>query len=77
MSPAAQAGIDPELMHRVAAIAAGGLSSLPHNGAVVTLLAISGATHRGSYRDVAIVMLIGTLLALGTIIVLGLTFGAF
>ncbi len=74
---AAQAGIDPELMHRVAAIAAGGLSSLPHNGAVVTLLAISGATHRGSYRDVAIVMLIGTLLALGTIIVLGLTCGAF
>ena len=74
---AAQAGIAPELMHRVAAIAAGGLSSLPHNGAVVTLLAISGATHRGSYRDVAIVMLIGNLVALTTIIGLGLAFGAF
>ncbi len=74
---AAAAGIEPDLMHRVAAIAAGGLSSLPHNGAVVTLLAISGATHRGSYRDIAIVMLIGTLLALAAIIVLGLAFGSF
>ena len=74
---AAAAGIDLQLMHRVATIAAGGLSSLPHNGAVVTLLAISGATHRGSYRDVAIVMLFGTLLALTTTIALGLTFGAF
>ena len=58
-------------------IGAGSLDSLPHNGAVVTLLAISGATHRGSYRDVAIVMLIGTLLALTTIIGPGLAFGSF
>ena len=71
------AGIDPQLMHRVASIAAGGLSSLPHNGAVVTLLAISGATHRGSYRDVAVVMLVGTLLALITVVGLGLAFGSF
>jgi len=74
---AAQAGIAPELMHRVATIAAGGLSSLPHNGAVVTLLAVSGATHRGSYRDGAIVMLIGSLLALLAVIGLGLAFGSF
>ena len=74
---AESAGIDPQLMHRVASIAAGGLSSLPHNGAVVTLLAISGATHRGSYRDVAVVMLVGTLLALATVVGLGLAFGAF
>jgi len=77
MQLATAAGIEPELMHRVATIAAGGLSSLPHNGAVVTLLAVSGATHRGSYRDVAIVMLIGSLLALLTVIGLGLAFGAF
>lgn len=74
---AAAAGIDPELMHRVASISSGGLSSLPHNGAVVTLLAIAGVGHKGSYRDIAVVMLGGTVLALTVIIVLGLLFGAF
>ncbi|MEA3643691.1 MAG: GntP family permease [Lamprobacter sp.] len=73
----AAAGIDPELMHRVASIASGGLSSLPHNGAVVTLLAIAGVSHKGSYRDIAVVMIGGTLVALITIIVLGLLFGSF
>ena len=38
-------GINPELMHRVAAIGSGALAMLPHNGAVVTLLAICGATN--------------------------------
>jgi len=74
---AAGAGIDPELMHRVAAIASGGLSSLPHNGAVVTLLAIAGVGHKGSYRDIAMVMLGGTLMALVTVITLGMLFGSF
>ncbi|MBK5940535.1 transporter [Halochromatium roseum] len=74
---AVAAGIDPELMHRVASIASGGLSSLPHNGAVVTLLAIAGVSHKGSYRDIAVVMIGGTLVALITIIVLGLLFGSF
>ncbi len=74
---AAAAGVDPALMHRVAAIGCGGLSSLPHNGAVVTLLAICGATHRGSYRDLAMVMLVGTILALVVIITLGKVVGSF
>jgi H+/gluconate symporter-like permease len=74
---AAAADIDPALMHRVAAIGCGGLSSLPHNGAVVTLLAICGATHRSSYRDVAMVMLVGTILALAVVITLGKVVGSF
>jgi H+/gluconate symporter-like permease len=74
---AAAAGIDPTLMHRVAAIGCGGLSGLPHNGAVVTLLAICGATHRGSYRDIAMVMVVGTILALVVIITLGKLIGSF
>jgi hypothetical protein len=41
---AAAVGVDPALMHRVAAISSGALAMLPHNGAVVTLLAICGAT---------------------------------
>ena len=46
---AVAAGIDPELMHRVAVMAAGGLDTLPHSGAVITLLAICGLTHKQSY----------------------------
>src|SRR5215472_178636 len=49
MQIAADLGIDPGLMHRVAVIGAGTLDTLPHNGAVVTLLAVCGATHRKSY----------------------------
>jgi hypothetical protein len=45
---ATEQGIDPALMHRVAVIGAGTLDSLPHNGAVVTLLAVCGATHRAA-----------------------------
>ncbi len=32
--------IAPEVMHRVASIASGGLDALPQNGAVVTLLSV-------------------------------------
>jgi H+/gluconate symporter-like permease len=74
---AAAAGIDPALMHRVAAISCGTLAMLPHNGAVVTLLAICGATQRGSYREIMMVGLVGPLVALVFVIVTGKLFGAF
>ena len=74
---AQQFGIDPELMHRVAAMASGGFDSLPHNGAVITLLAICGLTHRASYADVGVVSVVIPVLALITVVVLGSTFGAF
>jgi H+/gluconate symporter-like permease len=73
----AAAGIDPALMHRVASISSGALAMLPHNGAVVTLLAICGATQRGSYREIMMVGLVGPLLALTVVIALGKLFGAF
>ena len=46
MRLAAEQGIDPALLHRVAVIGSGTLDSLPHNGAVVTLLAVCGVTHQ-------------------------------
>lgn len=70
-------GIDPALMHRVAVIGAGTLDSLPHNGAVVSLLAVCGATHRDSYRDIVIVGILGPIVALIAVIVLGTLFGSF
>ncbi len=74
---AAELGIDPALMHRVAVIGAGTLDSLPHNGAVVTLLAVCGATHKESYLDIVMVAIVGALLALAAVIVLGTLFGSF
>ena len=55
------AGIPPEVLHRVAAMASGGMDTLPHNGAVITLLAVTGLTHRQSYRDIFAVTVIKTL----------------
>jgi len=60
VSWAHDAGIDPQLLHRVASMASGGMDTLPHNGAVITLLAITGLTHRQSYRDIFAVTLIKT-----------------
>lgn len=77
MGLAATYGIDPALMHRVAVIGSGSLDSLPHNGAVVTLLAVCGATHKESYRDIVMVGIAGALLALVAVIVLGSLFGSF
>jgi H+/gluconate symporter-like permease len=74
---AADIGLAPALLHRVAVIAAGTLDTLPHNGAVITLLAVCGSTHRESYRDIVIVGIIGPIIALAAVIVLGSTFGSF
>jgi len=77
MQMAAMHGIDPALLHRVAVMSSGTLDSLPHNGAVVTLLAVCGSTHRESYRDLVIVSIVGALIALAVVIVLGSLFGSF
>ena len=70
-------GIDPGLLHRVAVIGAGTLDSLPHNGAVVTLLAVCNSTHRESYLDIVMVSIVGGLLALAVVIILGSAVGSF
>jgi H+/gluconate symporter-like permease len=77
MRMAAEWGIDPALMHRVAVMGAGTLDSLPHNGGIVSLLAVCGATHRQSYFDIAVVGVVGPMLALVTVIALGSRFGSF
>jgi len=48
-------GISPEAFHRVASLASGGLDTLPHNGAVLTLLTITGMSHKESYKDIFVV----------------------
>ncbi|MFJ8065291.1 GntP family permease [Psychrobacillus sp. NPDC096426] len=55
------AGIPLEVMHRVIAMAAGGMDTLPHNGAVLTLLMVCGLTHRQAYKDIFAITIIKTL----------------
>lgn len=74
---AVAAGIDPELMHRVAVMAAGGLDTLPHSGAVITLLAICGLTHKQSYLNLAMVTMVIPLIATTLVIILGSLLGSF
>lgn len=61
---AASTGIAPEAFHRIASIASGGLDALPHNGAVITILIVTGLTHKESYRDIAVVAIVFPILSL-------------
>jgi H+/gluconate symporter-like permease len=58
IAAAHSAGIPLEVLHRIAAMASGGMDTLPHNGAVITLLAVTGLTHKQSYRDIFAITLI-------------------
>ncbi|MBW9116504.1 GntP family permease [Rhizobium cauense] len=77
MDIAAKTGLNPELMHRVAVIGAGTLDSLPHNGAVVTLLAVCGVSHKDGYLDLAMAAIASALVALVFVIAIGSLFGSF
>ena len=54
LEKATSLGLSPELLHRIASLASGGLDTLPHNGAVLTLLAVSHCSHKESYWDVCV-----------------------
>lgn len=56
-------GLNPEAMHRVASVASGGLDSLPHNGAVITILVASKLTHKDAYKHIFAVSVIAPLIA--------------
>jgi len=60
VAAANSAGIPLEVLHRVAAMASGGMDTLPHNGAVITLLAVTGLTHRQAYGDIFAITLVKT-----------------
>ena len=77
MKIAAETGLNPALMHRVAVIGSGTLDLLPHNGAVVSLLAICGVSHRQGYADIVMVGIVSAIVALVAVIVLGGAFGSF
>jgi H+/gluconate symporter-like permease len=77
MDLAAQHGIDPALMHRVAAISSGTLDALPHNGTVLTVLQVSGLTHRESYFDMVMTVIVSVILGFAGMMILSSIFGSF
>lgn len=77
LARAVELGISPELLHRIAVMASGCMDTLPHNGAVITLLGICQLTHRQAYSHVAMVTLVFPLLTLGVVIILATLFGSF
>ncbi|QLH40632.1 MAG: GntP family permease [Defluviicoccus sp.] len=74
---AQDAGVSLEAMHRITAVASGALDALPHNGAVITLLAVCQLTHKDSYLDVLMTSVVGPMIALVVLIVVASLFGAF
>lgn len=73
MKAITQFNIPPEVMHRVISMASGGMDTLPHNGAVITLLAVTGLTHKQSYKDIFMITIIKTLAVFFIIAVYKLT----
>ena len=77
LAKATALGISPELLHRIAVMASGCMDTLPHNGAVITLLGICQLTHREGYRYIAMVTIVFPLIALAVVILLASIFGNF
>jgi H+/gluconate symporter-like permease len=74
---AVEHGINPELMHRVSTLGSGTLDSLPHNGTVLTVLQVSRLTHRESYFDMLMTVVVCVILSLAAVLVQGSLFGSF
>lgn len=70
-------GISMEAMHRITALASGGLDTMPHNGFVVTLLLVCGMSHRESYKDLAMISLVIPVLVTAAMIPVVMFFGTF
>lgn len=69
---AAASNMSPDILHRVAAIASGGFDTGPHNGAIITLLAVCGLTHRESYPDIFAITILKILMVVFALAFVGL-----
>ncbi|NJP05296.1 MAG: GntP family permease [Chloroflexaceae bacterium] len=77
VAQAEAAGVALDLVHRVTVMASGSIDSLPHSGAVISLLAICGLTHRESYFDIFVAAIVAPVISLIALIILGSIFGSF
>lgn len=73
---AQEQGISGEFMHRAIAMASVSFDSLPHNGAIVTLLLVCGLTHRQAYKDIGVVTVLVPFIGVLAVLFLGMAFPA-
>jgi H+/gluconate symporter-like permease len=64
-------------MHRITTLSAGTLDALPHNGTVLILLGLSKLTHRESYPDMVMTVIVSCIIALAAVLILSSVFGSF
>ena len=55
-------GLNPEVLHRIASLATAGLDVMPHNGAVITALAVVGLSHKEAYKPIFMLAVLTPLL---------------
>ncbi|MGE7664476.1 GntP family permease [Ureibacillus composti] len=67
-------GVNPEAMHRISAIASAVLTGLPHAGAILSLFALTGLTHKNGFKYAFIIMTVPNLLALIAALIIGISF---
>ena len=60
IAAANQFDIPLEVMHRIVSMASGGMDTLPHNGAIITILTVTGLTHKQSYKDIFAITILKT-----------------
>lgn len=65
-------GLSPHLVHRIVVMSSGCFDAMPHNGAVITMLAVAGLTHRQAYKHIFVGHVLATLVALIIVIPLGI-----
>ena len=65
-------GINPEVIHRVSAIASSVLTIMPHTGVVLTLFALTGLNHKNGFKYQFVGMTFANLLALIAVIIAAL-----
>lgn len=66
-------GLNPEVIHRVASLATAGLDVMPHNGAVITALAVVGLTHKQAYKPIFMLAVVTPILTNALAIVVAMT----
>ncbi len=70
-TPFLEMGVNPEILHRIGTIACLGLDSLPHSGGIVTLLIVTGISHREGYKHLFVTTVLITTITLVFAIALG------
>ncbi|HEL1111277.1 GntP family permease [Streptococcus equi subsp. zooepidemicus] len=68
------AGVSPEIIHRVAAVASNILTIVPQSGVFLTFLSLTGLSHKNGFKQTFITVFGSTLVAESIIILTGLFF---